>query len=130
MQSFKKDERLRHKKLIDRLFQEGKFFFEAPFKVLWMPCEEEISVPAQILISVSKRRIPKAVQRNLLKRRIREGFRKNKSLLYQHLEEYDFAVRFALVYSSGRVASYSIIEQKIILILQRLNKELREKQRI
>lgn len=123
MQSFKKEERLRSKKLIDRLFKEGNDFFESPFKVIWLDVDLESELPIQLLISVSKRKIRKAVSRNLLKRRIREAFRKNKSGYYGFLESQNRQCVLAIVYTSGHIAKYQQIEQKIILVLQRLEKE-------
>ncbi|MCD4697794.1 MAG: ribonuclease P protein component [Bacteroidales bacterium] len=123
MQTFTKNERLRSKKIIDRLFREANVFFETPFKVFWQKTEDESDSPTRILISVSKRKIAKAVNRNLLKRRIREAYRKNKSEIYEELIRSNQNLVFALVYLSGKIASYNEIEEKIILILQRLQKE-------
>ncbi|MEZ5082345.1 MAG: ribonuclease P protein component [Bacteroidales bacterium] len=124
MQSFKKEERLRSKKLIDRLFEEGNDFFESPFKVIWLDISHESNVPVQLLISVSKRKIRKAVSRNLLKRRIREAYRKNKSGYFDFLKSQNRHCLIGIIYTYGRIAKYEQIEQKIILVLQRLQKEL------
>ena len=84
MQTLTKAERLSSKIIIDKLFSTGKAFNHAPFKVVWLQTTED-SVPAQILISVPKRLFKRAVDRNRLKRLIREGYRKNKHLLYDQL---------------------------------------------
>lgn len=123
MQTFTREERLRSKKIIERLFAEGKNFNVPPFFIIWIPDEYVSFSPARILISVSKRKIRKAVDRNLLKRRIREAYRGNKNLLYEFLIKHNRKCSFAVVYSSGKIAEYKEIEEKIILVLQRLQKE-------
>ena len=80
MQTFSKSERLCSKIAIEKLVEEGKSFHLSPFKISWLSNTEE-SVPVQILISVPKRTFKRAVYRNLLKRRIREAYRKNKQSL-------------------------------------------------
>ena len=120
MQTFKKEERLSKVKLINQLFSEGKKFTITPFRVFWLDVDLETIYPAQVMISVSKKQFKKAVDRNLIKRRIREAYRKNKSNLYQHLNKTGTTTVFALLYTSGELVSYKEIEQKIIQVLQRL----------
>lgn len=76
---FPKHKRLCSKKLIERLFSEGSSFFAHPIKMVWLdiPMEEKLWHPdnVQILISVPKKLFKRAVDRNVIKRRIRESFR-------------------------------------------------------
>ena len=82
MYTFKKEERLCNKKLIDELFHNGSSFLCYPFKVSWLLVDEPAQFPAQVLFSVSKKRYKRAVDRNLIKRRMREAYRLHKQ---QHL---------------------------------------------
>ncbi len=123
-QTFSKEERLSSKKKIDLLFADGKGFNLYPFRAIWIfSSNEHENLPAQILISVSKKKIKKAVTRNLIKRRIREGYRKNKSEFYTFLTKNNINCTLALVYIASDIALYKEIEQKIILVLQRLESE-------
>ena len=123
MLTFKKEERLYSKKIINRLFSDGKSFIISPFRVVWLEGEPEMKYPAKVLISVSKKKFKRAVDRNLLKRRTREAYRKNKDSFYKFLNRNSKSCVFALLYISGEQNKYKEIEEKIILILQRLQKE-------
>jgi ribonuclease P protein component len=123
MQTFKKEERLSRKKIVDQLFSEGKSFIVFPFRIVWMNYDPEVDYPAQVLINVSKKRFKRAVDRNLIKRRTREAYRRNKESWYKFLDEYNFKCVFALLYISTEIDSFKAIEEKIILILHRLQSE-------
>ena len=76
--TFPKDEKLTSEKLIQELFDKGSSFYLYPFKVFFMPHPDPAQLTHQVLISVSKKLFPKAVDRNLIKRRMREAYRLNK----------------------------------------------------
>ena len=123
METFKKEERLYNKKVIELLFEKGSRFYIHPFKVVWLRDEQESDVPARILISVSRHSIRKAVLRNKIKRQIREIYRKNKQELYNFLESKNMNCIFSIIYTANDIIPYAEQEKKIILILQRLQKE-------
>ena len=122
-QTFRKDERLRKKILIAKLFQEGSSFFVYPFRVTWIPAIVQGSSPAQVLISVPKQVMRKAVHRNKLKRRMREAYRKNKNILYEFLLQNQDSLILCLTYTSKEILPYDLLQEKIIVLLQRLRIE-------
>ena len=123
MLTFRKEERLCSKKLIDNLFSKGKTFYVRPFKVVWIDMPLETPVPVQVLMLVGKRHVKNAVDRNKIKRRIREAYRKNKSLFYDFLSQSGKQCAFVIMLTSAEKISYQETEKKIILILQRLQNE-------
>lgn len=123
MQTFNKNERLHGKKSIQRLFSDGKSFYQHPFKVYWTESDTISEFPIRVLIAVSKRTIRKAVRRNLLKRRTREAYRKNKSDFYKFLTDQEKHYDLGLVYIAKEMMLYHDIEMKIIQILERLISE-------
>lgn len=122
--SFKKDEILRKKKLIDQLFSEGHSFFIHPFKVLYLPFPLEQGYPVQILISVSKRTFRHAADRNRIKRQVREVYRLNKSQFYSQLEEKNTSCIIAIIFTGKVHLETHFLDLKIKNVMKRLLSEL------
>ena len=74
-------------------------------------------------MSVPKYNFHKAVDRNLVRRRMREAYRLNKQLLYDNLAGTSIQLYFSITYTSKEIVPYDQIETKIILLLQRLIEE-------
>ena len=119
--TFKKTERLCNKIAIDSLFQQGKSFSIYPFRIIWQLVDSnQLELDTKVLISVPKKKIKKAVNRNLIKRRIKEAYRLNKSKHFQSIILRDRQLHFAIIYLSPEVLPYPKLNHKIILSLQRL----------
>lgn len=86
-----------------------------------MNAPSELPHPAQVAVTVSKRLFKRAVKRNLIKRRIREAYRKNKSSLYQFLEDNNTSIIFIIIYKSDTVADYSAIGKSVQDMLKKLS---------
>ncbi|MEM7109019.1 MAG: ribonuclease P protein component [Bacteroidota bacterium] len=116
--TFKKAERLSKKKHIQELFDQGSSFYLYPFKILYFPSAGLDPEPEfhQVLISVPKRNFKRAVDRNRLKRRIREAYRLNKSLLADSEK-----LLIAYIYTSKEILAYAEIEKKLIAGLVNLS---------
>ncbi len=123
MNTFHKDERLCSRKLIDTLFFEGKTFFVHPFKITWLDTSFENKFPAQILLHVGKHHFKHAVDRNKIKRQMREAYRKNKSSFYDYLIQHQKQCAFQIAFVSKEKITFKELELKIILILQRLQEQ-------
>jgi ribonuclease P protein component len=120
LQTFKKEERLSEKKIIKELFEKGFSFYLSPFKVVWRNTPVEGRYPAKVMITVSSRNFRNAVDRNRIRRIVREVYRKNKQILYESITESSMRLAFVLIYTGKNIIQYSEAEAKIILILQRL----------
>ena len=118
--SFLKNERLCHKDSIDLIFAQGNTLSDRPIKLRWTETNEQ-AIPLQTLISVPKRRIPKACDRNRIKRLIREAFRLNKQSLIDQLTQKNTSINLAIIYSENKVLTFKEIHDKICLTLQRLS---------
>ena len=125
-QTFSKEERLCSHRMISLLFSTGQTFHVKPFRVTWMRQSSAASSPVQVLISVPKYNFHKAVERNLIRRRMREAYRLNKQILSACLAGTGNQVVFCMTYTAKEIMDYDLIQGKIILLLQRL-KEANEK---
>jgi ribonuclease P protein component len=121
MQTFSKSERLCSQVLIERLVEKGKSFNSFPFRISWLEIAESSS-PIKIVISVPKRIVKKAVERNKIKRQIREVYRKEKQKGYDLLG--DKKILLMLVYTSKTKMEFKELEEKTIEALKRLNKTI------
>ena len=127
-QTFRKGERLCSKKLIAELFNNGRSFYYYPFQVIWIRTSAGIPFPAQVAVSVSKRSFKKAVDRNTIRRRIKEAWRKNKHILYEFLEKRETRVVFIIIYKEQQIEDYSQIEKNIIGATRKLISEITSKE--
>lgn len=118
--TLKKDEILSKRDDINLLFKKGKTFNEFPFKVLHLKPENNEGSIIQFGVSIPKRLFKKAVDRNLLKRRCKEAYRQNRNEFKRTCENQNLPLHFMLIFISKEAIVYEVIEQKIILTLQRL----------
>ena len=121
--TFSKDERLHSKILIEELFVNGESFYKYPFKVIVKKTSIKKEHLVRILISVPKKIFKKAVDRNRVKRLIREAYRLNKNIIYDHEEAEPHCLDIAFVYTAKSILSYQEIERKIVLILQTIKNQ-------
>lgn len=121
MQTFKKEERLCNKRLIDELFHNGSSFLCYPFKASWLIVDGPQNVPVQVLFAVAKKRYKRAVDRNVLKRRMREAYRLQKQEhLYDFLMQADKSIILSIGYIGKEINEYKLIEKKMLKLLSQL----------
>jgi len=118
MYTFKKEERLCNKKLIDGLFHNGSSFLCYPFKVSWLAAPAGQAVPVQVVFAVAKKRYKHAVDRNLIKRRMREVYRLLKQqALYDALLTSEKTIILSIGFIGKEIADYSLMEKKMLKTL-------------
>jgi ribonuclease P protein component len=120
---FGRSERLSSKKTIESLFTTGRSFSHYPYLVKYIGLEDSTDSLHQILVSVSKRNFKRAVDRNRIKRQIREVYRLNKHIIADLANKY----AIAYIYTFKKVLPYKELEIKLIECLYRLQSELTEK---
>ena len=137
-QTFTKSERLCSKKVLGELFKKGgttgsaqtvRTFYLFPFRVLYLPhpttavdeaeAESDITWPA-IVITVPKRIFKRAVDRNLIRRRVREAYRLNKQLFRNEISVSQTAPAYiAFLYTAKQIISFEEIEKGMKLAIQK-----------
>lgn len=115
--TFKKEERLCSKITIDKIFAEGIPLFVFPFRLLYLPLEKGSDSPVKVLFSVPKKKFKSAVQRNLIRRRMREAYRLNKNALLEQLTEQGMALALVIIYTDKKAGNYAKIEKQLIKLL-------------
>ena len=119
-ETFRKSEKLCSRKVISELFENGNIFYTSLFKVVWEKSNSSFSEPVQVTFSVSKRGFKHAVTRNLIKRRLREAYRKNKHTLYDLLAAESNQLVFVAILKGNSVPDYLTIEKAIKEVLDKL----------
>jgi ribonuclease P protein component len=119
-ETFSKSERLCSRKIITGLMENGNVFYMPFFKVIWLKSDLELPFPAQVAFSVPKRIFRHAVTRNLLKRRMREAYRKNKYILYDFLGTENVRIVFLLIFRDVKVLDYLTIEKSMRKLIGKL----------
>lgn len=127
MPTFRREERLKSEKLISGLFKKGKSFGQYPIRLIWLPLKvEETAYPIQFSVSVPKRKFPKAVDRNQIKRLIRESYRLHKSRVYDVLYKEKEKYAFMVLYVAKEKQSFDEIDQAMGKMLRRFLKKRHE----
>ena len=120
--TFTKKERLSGTKRIDYLFKEGDSFISYPLRVLYLTHEQSANPTCSILISVPKKRVKKAVQRNQIKRLIRESYRLNKTLIGTAID--DKTLDIAFIYVKDTVSDFQMVEKAMKKALTQISNSI------
>jgi len=124
--SFRKCERMVSLRLIDTLFGGGSSQSVAafPLRAVYMLCERQpADAPVQLLISVPKKRFHHAVDRNRVKRQLREAFRMHREKLCQALPD-NQRLLLAFVWLSDEQRSSHEVEGRVISLIRRISEKL------
>lgn len=108
-QKLRKEERLTHEKPIEQLFASGKSFKSFPLKIIYQEVDAA-GFPVQAMFIAPKRQFKQANQRNYVRRLMREGYRKNKFLLYEPLEKLGVKINIAFLFLGQEPAKQQDVE--------------------
>lgn len=114
--TFPLKEHLKSKRVIEKLYAEGASVTSYPLRAVFLEQEEQ-EPTAAILISVAKRRFRHAVDRNLVKRRIREAYRTSKHPFVDALQAKGKRMAVAILYIDTRHNSTEFIKRKMEKLL-------------
>jgi len=105
------------------LFKNGTSHNAYPVKLIYLKTPVDLQFPAQAMFVVPKRNFKRSPDRNLLKRRMREVYRLQKSVLYEELITLNKKVLIAFLYIGKTEEDYAVIERSILKLLKKITAE-------
>ena len=124
--TFNKQEKLKSRKLTKQLFAEGKSFLVFPIKVVYLPITDVVDFPIKIGVSASSRTFKHAVDRNRIKRVLKEQYRLNKLPLHQHIIATKQQIAIFFIFIDKIVPQNGLVERKMPIIINKLIHTLNE----
>lgn len=121
-----KDEKLKSKKLIESLFKEGKRIQSFPLQLLYLKTDHLGEVPLKVAFSVPKKRIKLAVNRNRIKRQMREVYRQQKFCFFEIANEQHI---FMFIYLAANELEYAVLEEAVQKICKKFAKNVLENEK-
>lgn len=122
MQTLGKKHRLRSSQAIARLFDQGKSFFKFPLKVRYQWIDTDSDPTLSCAFVVPKRSFKKAVDRNQIKRHMREAFRLNKHVILDAMSSGE-KIEMIWIYADRRILPSRVLAKAALQIFSRLVKE-------
>jgi len=122
--TFPKNDRLTSRKLIENVFSKGKSFSNFPFKVVWL--SDNSNTVLQTGVGVSAKYFKKAVDRNRIKRLIRESYRLQKHSLEDTLKKNKARMSVFILFTANEIPPYELVFDKIGKIITRLEAQINE----
>ena len=119
--TFKKSEKLKSKKLIERLFVEGKSVSVFPLRLVYLQTSLDNNVSTKAGVSVSKRNFKKAVDRNRVKRLLREVYRLNKGQFFNNTTT---QYAFMILYIGAEIPDFNVLESKMKLLFEQFSNKV------
>ncbi|MEX0275714.1 MAG: ribonuclease P protein component [Flavobacteriaceae bacterium] len=120
-----RSEKLKGKKTIDLLFSKGRQLTAYPIKLIYMERESLENPKVQVGFAVPKKRFKKAVERNRIKRLMREAYRLNKTLVVGNSS---FSFAFLFLYLGKEMPNFVQVEQSVVKSLQKFAKKNTDEQ--
>ena len=117
---------MKGRKLVQELFSKGKTFTVYPVKVFYMQPDVKLNNAVKAGVGTSARHFKKAVDRNRIKRLLREIYRIEKTSLHEHLKSSGKQIVVFFLYVDKSMPVYSELKTKMHLALHKLIKQLNE----
>lgn len=118
--TFPKKEKLKHKKVIEKLFTEGQTVSKFPIKLIYTKTSDSQEVPIVAGVSVAKRKFKNAVDRNRIKRQLREAYRLQKNEIFNKITT---PYAFMFLYLGNEKPESSQIQKAMLQVLAKFSQK-------
>lgn len=122
-----KDEKLKSKILIERLFAEGNYVKSFPLRLIYLKTNNTSKFPIQVGFSVPKRNVKLAVDRNRIKRLMREVYRKSK---FNFSDEISDQYVFMVIYMAKEEIKYKELELVLEKLISKFLKKIKKDDKV
>ncbi|WP_282134912.1 ribonuclease P protein component [Seonamhaeicola maritimus] len=119
--TYNKKEKLKSKKLIDQLFTEGQSVSAFPLRLVFLETTFDDNVIAKTGVSVSKRYFKTAVDRNRIKRLLRESYRLNKAGFFNNITT---QYAFMILYIGKEKPTFTLVENKMKMLFDKFSSKI------
>ena len=119
--TYSRKEKLKSKKLIEKMFVEGRSITVYPLRLVYLKTVFTDGVNIKTGVSVSKRHFKSAVDRNRIKRLIREAYRLNKPIYFNN---FSTQCAFMILYIGNEKPTLKYIETKMNLLFNKFREDI------
>ena len=125
--TLKRNEMLKSNIQIDELFKNGIRLSKHPLKIILLPAyDSEQQNPCSLIVMASAKKFKHAVDRNRIKRLLKEIYRNNKTLFYPYLTENNKKCLLGIMYNGNEIPTFGEVEKSMVSLLKRIP-EMHEK---
>ena len=117
--TFLKNERTLSKKSINSIYNSGNSIYSQSLKLMWINSISS-NLKIQLLISVPKKNIKKAVDRNYVKRLIKEIYKRNKPFIYNLISS---PIKIILIYNKTTLPEFNKLKIELLTLFEKLDKK-------
>lgn len=123
--SLRKTEKLKGKKAVSELFGPAKKSIKAfPLKAFYVILNNDSNNHIKFGVTVPKKKFKRAVDRNRIKRLLRESIRLNKHVVIETIKSHHVSVNVMLIFHGNEILPFKEIEKSVIDLFNSLNKTI------